>query len=327
MFAAISGNRIALSTLVAAVALAVVFTAADIMPAASQDTQLLAYQVKPDDTPEAPWSAAWNARPAVVVLSAQNVSRPMGGGEVATVRVRALHDNQRLYVLLEWSDKSKDELVNGQNRFADAAAVEMPPTAGVSVPSFCMGDAQGSVNIWQWKASWQRDIESGFATASDLYPGGFVDAPSPADDIFLPALALGNPVAQRSRATPVENLVAAGFGTLTTANLQDIDGAGEWRDGRWRVVFFRPLVTAEGYPSLAVGEVTDVAFAVWDGSRGHRDGMKSVSQFMKLQLGVSARPEGAGGEGWWAWVLAAGIGAAALIAILWAFLVPLRSNE
>lgn len=325
MLAALAGKRAALTIIAAAVALAGAFTAADIMPAASQGAQLVAYGVRPGDTPQDPWSSAWSGGGSVVVLSAQNVTRPMGGGEVATLRARALHDNQRLYILLEWSDKTKDEFVNGQGVFADAAAVEMPTVPGVNVPSFCMGDATGTVNIWQWKASWQHDIESGFATVRDRYPGGFVDAPYPEEGVFSPATSLGNPVAQRTRQSPVENLVAGGFGTLTTADLQDVAGLGEWRNGKWRVVFTRPLVTGQAYPSLTIGDTTDVAFAVWDGSRGHRDGIKSVSQFLKLQLAVAVRPEAAG-QAWWTWAIAAAIGVVALGGVLWLFLVPLRGK-
>jgi len=50
------------------------------------------------------------------------------------------------------------------------------------------------------------------------------------------------------------------------------------------VLFVRPLEGAEGAPTFATGGKTNAAFAVWNGSDGQRDGMKSVSQFVDLQI-------------------------------------------
>lgn len=313
--------RVTALALAAAVGLALAYTALDIVPAASQDAWLLAAKIEASEKVSEevmdPWSGLWSdVRPTQVVLSAQNATKPLGGGQVATLRARALHDGGYLYIMLEWKDKTLDDTVNGQNVFADAAAVQLPAVAGVSIPSFCMGDANGSVNIWQWKAVWQRDIDSGFTADADRYPDGFADGYLLQDDpVYQPARKVGNILSQTGHAYPVENLVAAGFGTLTTADLQDVKAQGEWKDGRWRIVFARALQTGAGYPSMAESDVTNIAFAVWDGSKGNRDGLKSVSQFMNLQVLSSSLQRGGDEFPWWGWAIVAAIVATAALSL------------
>jgi hypothetical protein len=51
------------------------------------------------------------------------------------------------------------------------------------------------------------------------------------------------------------------------------------------VVFSRPLVaTGDMQPTIDGSGPVDVAFAVWDGSLGERNGMKSVSAFTQLRV-------------------------------------------
>lgn len=316
-----SAFRFTAVAIAAALVIAFGFTAFDVVPAASQEAMLKAWKVEPSGELMEPWSDAWSGvRASSVPLSAQNATKPLGGGEVATMKTRSVQDGSKLYVLLEWKDRTRDTAVNGHTIFTDAAAVELPAVAGVAIPSFCMGDATGTVNIWHWKGVWQEDLDSGYAGVKERYPDGFADGYILQDDpAFQTARAAGNPLAQTARASPIENLVAASFGTLTTADVQDVAGRGEWKDGRWRVVFARSLSTGAGYPSLAAGDITNVAFAVWDGSKGNRDGIKSVSQFMNLQVSASPLPEAPGGFPWWGWAIAAAIVGTAALSLGWAY--------
>jgi complex iron-sulfur molybdoenzyme family reductase subunit gamma len=295
-------RRNAAVLLAVAFAVAVALTALDITPASSQSPWLRAFKVESSADLMDPWSGIWDdARQTEVALSSQSLTNPLGGGQVSTVQARALHDGEKLYVMLQWKDKTLDDLVNEQTLFTDGAGIQMPSDPSVRIPSFCMGDAQAGVNIWHWKASWQRDIEQGFASA-DVTSDGYLRS----EPEFQPARALGNLLSQTEHASPVENLVAAGFGSLTSAERQDIDGYGRWDDGKWRVVFARDMEQPAGYPSLDTGN-SDIAFAVWDGSSGNRDGMKSVSQFIQLHI-LSAAPEGGDGDfPWWGWGLAVAI--------------------
>jgi hypothetical protein len=84
---------------------------------------------------------------------------------------------------------------------------------------------------------------------------------------------------------PVQNLVAGGFGTLEVTEVGRLQGQGAHNDGRWTVVFSRPFdPTGELQPVFDGGSPVDVAFAVWDGSKGERNGLKSVSSFTQLSI-------------------------------------------
>lgn len=258
---------------------------AGVMPASSQ-AQIVQVRAASSVPRDDPFGDFWDdVEPVEVALSAQNLTRPMGGGTVAAVQVRAAHDGKRLYILSEWADDTEDAAVDTTTSFSDAAAVEFPSAGGDRLPSFCMGDPGAAVNIWHWRASWQHDIDAGFVTNRARYTNMQVDYyPQDGDSTFQTALAAGNPISGRDHDSPVENLVAAQFGTLTTSDVQDVNGAGRWRDGRWRVLFVRSLDSAEGTPTFAPGAKVNAAFAVWNGSDGQRDGMKSVSQFVDLQF-------------------------------------------
>ena len=113
---------------------------------------------------------------------------------------------------------------------------------------------------------------------SDLYPFH-------QDDTFYPGRAAGNLISQTSANSPVEDLVAAGFGTLTTADVQKVQGKGVWQDGKWYVLFARDMdLGGDFYVPFKRGQTTNVAFAVWDGASEERDGLKSVSSFVDLQI-------------------------------------------
>jgi hypothetical protein len=153
------------------------------------------------------------------------------------------------------------------------------------------------VNLWHWKADWQADITA-WKDMEAVYPNMNVDqypfaegeglpAPSDyADSNYLTALAAGNLFAA-PRLSPVEDLVAGGFGSLTAQQPegQNVQGYGAWASGQWRVIFSRDL-TSEEVDDVAFtpGQVYSVAFAAWDGANGERNGQKSTSQWVTFQL-------------------------------------------
>jgi len=278
----------------AAIALGLLGGALRLVPVSSQAITLEAARAPDELAADEPWAPLWALAPKQEVpLSAQNIALPFGGGSVTSLTARAFQDGRRLYLLLEWPDAQPDDVVNGLTAFADAAAVQFPGTAGPQ-PPFTMGTIGQPVNIWQWKALWQADMARGFTTTRDRYPNTYVDMyPAGDDPLYKTAFAAGNPLSQRDHESPVENLIAEGFGTLTHADVQDVAGSGEWRDGRWRALFVRDLQpSGDGYASFAVGSTTAVAFAVWDGASGDRNGQKSIAPFIDLSIGdrdVAAR--------------------------------------
>jgi hypothetical protein len=277
--------------LVLAVGLAAAMSLSGTRMAASEGTVLTAMVTDARVPLTDPWSPFWNRVPKVSVpLSAQQITPPMGGHRW-TLDARAVQDGKDLYLELEWADPTPNWSVAAPQLFSDAVAVEFPAAAAVTVPALCMGDPNATVNIWQWKAAWQSDVEHGFqGGVKHRYPRADVDwYPFHGNPLFYPGRYVNNPFSVTNRASPVDNLISGGFGTLTADPDTRVQGWGAWRDGRWRVVFARPLsVGDEGNVELGPNDWTDVAFAVWDGSAMERDGMKSVANFVALD--VSPRP-------------------------------------
>lgn len=241
---------------------------------------------------DAPFDPAWAfAPPLDVVLSGQTTATPrLIVPSVPSIRARALTDGSRFAVLLEWSDATLDDSVLGVERFADGAAVQFALGTGTSV---CMGQQAGGLNIWHWKADWAADIAAGRRLdLEDAHPGmpqddQAGDGQDPGPDGFLTGQDAGNLRSGATLASSVEDLDATGFGTLTSQppEGQNVHGSSEHRDGVWRVVMSRALVADANDAALVPGgPATVVAFAVWDGSNGDRNGQKSVSAWLSLTL-------------------------------------------
>jgi Ethylbenzene dehydrogenase len=275
--------------------------------ASSQGVTLVAAQVTGDLPVNDPNAEMWQKATALQVpLSAQTVTKPvLRETKVKSVSVRALHNDKQVAFLVEWDDDTKNDSMVRVQDFRDAVALQFPQVQGQ--PFFCMGMLGGNVNIWHWKADWQtdiaawQDVESQYPNMNvDQYPFAEGDRPSPADyqdANYLPAMASNNLFAM-PRVSPVEDLVAGGFGTLTSEGAagQNVQGYGVWENDRWRVIFSRDLTSSEADDvSFATGQVYSVAFAAWDGANGERNGMKSTSQWTSLQLeGAGAAAPAAG---------------------------------
>lgn len=293
----VSPRLVGLGLIAAVLAVAGILTWADLRLASSQALSVVVKRTSQEVPLDDPLAKVWDIAPATEIpLSAQQVTVPMGGGSIRAVTVRALHDGERIYFRLEWEDPTRDVSSFGSQQFRDAAAIQFPAGGDSSLPSFCMGQADGRVNIWHWKADWQEDIDRGFVKITDVYPNTAVDYYPFEDDVtFYPGRAVGNLLSQTERTTPVENLVATGFGTLTSAQEQPVQGRGIWQGGKWYVVFAREMKSDDpAYTPFTTNQTTNVAFAVWDGSQGERDGMKSVSQFAELKVEEAPASEGGG---------------------------------
>ncbi|GIW16927.1 ethylbenzene dehydrogenase-related protein [Tepidiforma sp.] len=260
-------------------------------PAASQAVLLVAYE-SPRDPGLDPASPAWDAIRAVEIpLTAQRGSYAAGGGSVATVRLKALHYGGRLYVRAEWTDRTENASALRVEDFTDAAALEFPSRTAAVVPSVCMGQPDAGVNIWYWRA----DVDAGSVDLAAAYPNMHVDGYPFEDDTFLTARGAGNPVAADN---PVQTLTSRLFGYLTTSPVQDAAGKGMRTDTGWAVVFARPFRSpGPDHADFAPGARTDLAVAVWDGANQERDGMKSVSQFITLQVAAAGLPGEGGIDG------------------------------
>ncbi|MEX2547631.1 MAG: ethylbenzene dehydrogenase-related protein [Chloroflexota bacterium] len=244
---------------------------------------------------DAPFDPAWDGvRPVDVALSGQPVVPPMLlDPAFPSVRVRAVENGEQFAVLLEWSDPTLDDSVLAVDSFADAAAMQVALGTGTSI---CMGQQAGALNIWHWKADWAADL-AGRRNLEDVHPEMPTDEHFPAtDDLgpdgFLTGTQAGNTRSATTLASSVEDLNAVGFGSLTPqpSDRQNVHGASEYRADVWRVVMSRDLLTSD--PNDAVLRPGDaaavVAFALWDGSRGDRDGQKSVSTWLSFVVSQPA---------------------------------------
>lgn len=246
-----------------------------------------------------PTQAVWqHAPPVTIPLLPQTITTPSRfTPSVALLEARAVHNGTWFAVLVRWADPARDEMT-ASSQFPDAVALGFPYQDPLTVSPF-MGNPGGRVEIHYWKALWQRDIERGFQDIVDIHPRTTVDlywattakAPYPVQETLAtpqalqwsPAIAQGNSMSQLQRRTPVEQLMAEGFGTLTTQQQQDVRGTGVYRDGHWHVMFSRLLKTDDAADVvLQPGQTSAINFAVWDGGSGDHSGQKNYAMWSPL---------------------------------------------
>jgi hypothetical protein len=271
-------------------------------PAAAQEkATLIAKQV--DRVPDGPDDGLWqNADVLNVPMAPQAVVKPrIYEVGVKAIRASALYDEDRLAFLLEWGDPKRDVTIGGVASFRDAVALEFPTNPANGIPFFGMGEANKPVTIYQWKADWEfargHDVDKEFPDmAVDWYPFsgrgpgeiakladyGKEGADKAFHTSWWSGSTLGDPELQAR--TPVEKLVAEGFGTIEPLepDRQDASGKGVWKDGVWRVVISLPRSQEEF--AFEAGNTIPVAFAAWDGARMERGGEKAVSTWYFLSF-------------------------------------------
>jgi len=226
------------------------------------------------DLPSAPDDAAWAKVSSLTVpLSGQVITRPVWPEPTArALVVRSLHNGAEIAFLLEWQDNTKnDRLTPGT--FRDGVAIGLP--LGDAPAFFCMGQLDHYINIWHWKADWQSDIDRRASRQTEKKEGGVRTFE------VIPR-----------RVSSVEDLIGGGFSTLTTKEKQGrIQGKAQWKDGVWRVVMRRPLVSEEpeNEAKLIPGRVQTISFAVWNGENKERNGQKSVAPWFQLAIDPIAK--------------------------------------
>jgi hypothetical protein len=218
---------------------------------------------------------------------------------VSGVQVQALSDGARIFWRLSWTDPSRDATIDA-SRFSDAVALQFPVSPDAA---FTMGGPQSRVQILQWKAIWQDDVDDHYQDVQDLHPNYWADLywfatgafPYPVPAAFqdttakqwFVAYSAGNPMANFDRTEPVDELVAEGFGTLTAQERRVTTGRGVWRDGRWAVVFARPLTSDDPLDyQFHLGARGTVAVAVWEGSAGNVGGRKHWSNWVPFEVQI-----------------------------------------
>ena len=218
------------------------------------------------------------------------------------VTVRAVHDGKDIAVLMVWYDDTNDQTALRTQDFRDAAAIQFSLTA--NPPFFAMGASGAPVNIWMWKSERQADLDVAYQDLDRAYPNIGIDSypnlsrsaveqPTrravtlQSDPAFVTGWGAGNIVSDPQRKSAVEDLSAQGFGTLRARPVieQKIEARGVHGQGSYEVLFRRSLAApGKGAVSLTPDSTVPVAFAVWNGSAGDRDGKKSVTIWQDLRI-------------------------------------------
>ncbi len=249
-----------------------------------------------NSVPEHPDSGVWGSVEAVSIHLMPLWWRDDRPEEVT---VKAVHDGGELALLMTWPDASHDHTVIRPQDFRDAAAVQF--ASNDDPPLFAMGEAGAPVNIWMWKSERQADLQPAYQDLDKIYPNLGIDSypnflRSPleqptrhaltleSDPTYVTAWGVGNVVSDPAGRS-VEDLSAQGFGTLKARPEIDpaVRATGVHGTGSYRVLFRRKLAAQRrSAAALQIGQRVPVAFAVWDGAAGDRDGKKSVTIWQEL---------------------------------------------
>lgn len=252
--------------------------------------EIIAAQVK-GALPSDPQATEWQQATAKdIALAPQQMTMPLlEKASIDKITVQALTDAKAIAWRVSWADATPDFNVDVA-RFSDAVAIEFPLTKDAAAMMGHKGG--GKVQIVYWKALWQKDLDEGFQDVQKVHPNYWSDLywftegkfPYPIPDAFknpvskqwFVAYQAGNPMSIFTREQPAQELVAEGWGTLTSQAQSATTAKGTWSEGRWNVVFARPLATddANDYQFSDKGQI---AFAVWQGGDKNVGGRKHWS--------------------------------------------------
>ena len=236
--------------------------------------------VKVTKLPTDPMDKYWESRDPVRVPLNPLWPEP---NQVYAVAVSAVTDGKKVAVLLQWRDDLPQDSAIRVQDFQDGAALQFSLSGKYGFLG--MGDKDNPVNLWSWKAGWQAETEGGSTPQmNSVYPSMHTD-----DWTFTnynTAVSSGNVISQPHK-SPVEDANAAGFGSFKSQPVkqQNVAGKGIWHDGFWSVVFIRDLKSKDADDVKFVsGNPVPVAFAIWNGEQGDRNGRKMVSNWYQLIL-------------------------------------------
>jgi DMSO reductase family type II enzyme heme b subunit len=245
--------------------------------------------------PADPGDAAWQQAPVhVAALLLQDMVEPrLLKPSTVDVRVQAATDGREIAFRLEWLDPTTDDVAL-PGRFPDGAAVQVPAELSADAPAPQMGETGRPVEITYWRASWQAVVDGRGDTINDLYPRAAVDhypfeSASLAEGSdeqaamaarYAPARRLGNPMAG-PRDRPVQDLIAAGPGSLEPAPTTRSHGHGVRTPDGWAVVLRRPVPDGFGDQRRS-----QVAFAVWEGAQEEAGARKMRTGWIQMSMEV-----------------------------------------
>ena len=114
-----------------------------------------------------------------------------------------------------------------------------------------MGKPRGRVNIMQWRAAFQHDLDQGRPTAAltrtrvDVYPDEVLGAADARP--YRGAVGIDNPISRGGHTVPGPD--GGRLGSMTVMPDQHALGNGVWMNGGWRVVITRPMARTTSSPA------------------------------------------------------------------------------
>ena len=212
-------------------------------PVSKGDSVIKAVRVD-GELPSDPTDPVWDEAPAITFNMAPNVIKESRLFTTLTefITVRALYNDNDIAMRVDVDDRTysvpgsdleREYALEDVEATRDAIAVQIPAalTGTNEKPYFRQGDKKNPVNMWLWTAPSEEPAEEQSAVIMDAK--GLESPPAPRDD--------------------------------STA----LSATGEWKDGRWQVVFTRALQTDAAQDlQFSEGVYTPIAFASWDGLNG-----------------------------------------------------------
>ncbi len=94
----------------------------------------------------------------IIDMDPQMITNPMWPNPSAKyVFAKAATNGKEIAIHLEWNDPTRNDIMLQSQQYRDQAAVMFPVKQGGDEPPFTMGGDGERVNIWQWKATWDRE--------------------------------------------------------------------------------------------------------------------------------------------------------------------------
>ncbi len=116
------------------------------------------------DIPSDPTDPFWSnygptkGKHVVIDLDPQMITNPMWPNpETKWVNVKAATNGKEIAIRLSWTDSTRNDVMVQSQQYKDQAAVMFPVNQGGEEPPFTMGGDGERVNIWQWKATWDKE--------------------------------------------------------------------------------------------------------------------------------------------------------------------------
>ncbi|QPJ66749.1 MAG: nitrite oxidoreductase, gamma subunit [Candidatus Nitrohelix vancouverensis] len=116
------------------------------------------------DIPGNPGDVFWSTygptrgKGSLIEMDPQMITNPMWPNPaVKWVNVKAASNGKEVAVRLEWTDGTRNDIMVRSQQYKDQAAIMFPVDQTGEEPPFTMGGDGERVNIWQWKATWDKE--------------------------------------------------------------------------------------------------------------------------------------------------------------------------